>query len=105
MIDDLSGSDHYPICTSLNLNNRDSLETKRPKWIFDRAVWILYKRNTEFCENKLCLTVNDVYDHIKEIIHTSAQEYIPKTSSKIRKRMVPWWNDELASAIKSRKKH
>lgn len=64
VLEDLSGSDHFPICIHFVTNDHDKSATKRPKWVVDKADWISYKRNVVFDENILNTNINDIYKYI-----------------------------------------
>lgn len=102
-IPDLSGSDHYPIAIKILMNTR-SKQTKRPRWIIERADWIKFGNLIKFKPEYLQSSVDEMCNHITSSIISAAKSSIPKTSQNIRRNHVPWWNLEIAKSIKNRKK-
>lgn len=66
VIADLSGSDHFPININIISNNMITNETKRRRWILERADWISFQRETKFDRDLLSLSVNEIYNHIQD---------------------------------------
>lgn len=101
VLDDTYGSDHFPLMTSMErfLNK----EYRTPKWILEKANW---KKFTEITNIDIPDTgsIDELNEQITNIIVQAAERTIPKTTSKVTKTPVPWWNKECADAIKKRKK-
>ena len=95
-------SDHYPIILR---NNSQERENSNPRWCLHRADWSLFQLRTEITENEE-QDLNDT-DQIAKIITDNllqaAAEAIPKTRN-TTKHNVPWWNPEVANAIKNKKR-
>jgi len=100
-LDDLHGSDHFPILLS---SNNSISEEKLPHWKITKANWTLFQTH---CNNLLTETTPlDNQDSILFFTNTLisiANNSIPKTFTKNTKPNRPWINDECKQAIKERK--
>lgn len=96
--DDQHGSDHFPIL----IGTTPPPKTHRP------ARWKIHEANWDTFEEKLedSIQPNHVYtiEELTESIKTAALVAIPKTSTEVSHRAVPWWNQNVAEAIKLRRK-
>ena len=99
---DLSGSDHIPQLIELT-NLPEKNYSYPPKWNFKKANWTKYQ---ELCSKSPNIDMEKSIDVIIEgfcnHLLDSASQSIPKSISKIR-RLVPWWNNDCAIALKNRK--
>jgi hypothetical protein len=100
--DDPHNSDHFPIIIPTISQYMNS--TIREKWQVKRADWNKYQ---------ICLDFSDLNDnspidsHVSSIVSTinnAAKISIPKSSSHLMKKCVPWWNSEIYTSIKEKKK-
>lgn len=98
-IGDQHGSDHFPILLKIS-STRSFLSTPQ-RWKYSDADWMEYQRRVASV-----LDPNTIYtaDKISEIIFNVALSCIPRTSGKLGGKRVPWWTNEVAAAIKSRRK-
>lgn len=97
------GSDHYPIILK-NLSNSNSCQKMR--WCYQRADWSLFESLTKIDDSSLpdFNNNNDEFaKFITEKILSAAEKSIPKTRYSLNNN-VPWWNEEIANAIRNRKK-
>ena len=92
-LDDLNGSDHYPIIINThNTSPPDVLE----KWNLEKADWNVYKDLAQ-TKNRVELVTNieEAYRHLTETIINAATTSIPKTKiNKIKRPHVPWWTNK-----------
>ena len=90
VLDDLYGSDHFPIVITT-----DEFEQvfRAPRWCTDKANWPLFQElsRTEL-EVKDMPTVGEAIFYLTLIFMNAAEKSIPKTSGKLQRRPVPWWN-------------
>lgn len=93
---DTRESDHYPLFLHSADHKRGRL-SKRPRWIYDRAKWRTY---TEEVGKS---TPEDAEEMEKAIID-AAEPNIPRTSTKVGRKAVHWWTEEVAEAVKDRRK-
>lgn len=100
--DDLCSSDHYPIFIKL-LTNR-IIESRRAKWIINRANWKEFNGNTNFLQSFLNQDIDVLNSHIVNTIVTSAERFIPRSSTETLRLPVPWWSKEIEVLIHKRKK-
>lgn len=96
---DSHGSDHIPLILSMPymLQEKECL----PKWKIEEADWEKYRNTIEISYR------DDVTEQIELItrqIIKAAEQSIPKTKGIVREKQVPWWNNEVASAVKARRK-
>lgn len=76
---------------------------KFPKWQIEKARWSLFSELIQI-ENNPDLDLDPQVQKFTKSIISAASKSIPKSSSKLPKKVVPWWCDELKQAIKMRKK-
>ena len=102
-LNDLYGSDHYPIVIIEITTEAQSAE---PRFLEHRANWETFRQNT-IIENYELLTNNNTIDELIEIyndhIISAANLSIPKSSGKIYPKTVPWWTPECTNANRERK--
>ena len=94
--DDLYNSDHYPtFITSVASTKYLQL----PKYIFARANWPTFKTLAVVGASvESFLEVDDAVSAITDTIIAAADAAIPKASGGLRKKCVPWWNEEIKKA-------
>lgn len=94
---DCRGSDHIPIIITeqkKNIITKDKL-----RWDHSRANWTEFQEMlTIKARNKHQWTIQEVTN----TIHKVACESIPRVGNRKNKK-IPWWNSEVAKAIKKRK--
>ena len=104
VLDDLHGSDHFPIIIEPIL---PSPNESPPRWVLSKANWDLF---SQLCEEEI---IPDLFENencarqislFTEKINEIAHKCIPKSSGKSKKRRRPWFNEECNEAIKNRKK-
>lgn len=109
---DLFYSDYFPISISFQTQNQIKMQGKFLNWQTDKANLNLYKN---LISQTLDLgtvhdptfsngNVDEIVDSFTRSIINAAKNNIPKSSTKICKKSVPWWCDELKIAIYERKK-
>ena len=97
-IHDLHGSDHFPIILRMETTQ---ITTYPKQWKLDKANWALFAKELEVDSGQVFTSPQDSYNYITNKITKAANKYIPKTSSKPKKRVnVPWWNKECEVAKK-----
>lgn len=99
--DDLHSSDHFPVITTIL--NTNITGNRRPTWKIESADWKKYNVNFDK-DIDTFKDINELESYIKSKIIIAAEKYIPKASSKLRKKMVPWWSKEINDLINKRKK-
>ena len=100
-------SDHFPILISNNYQT-STIPSSTPKWKIDKANWPLFSELTNTSNypspSLPNLDIPTKIDSFTQFIIHSAEKSIPQTSSTPHKRFVPWWSDDIKSAIKNRQK-
>lgn len=97
--DDCCCSDHLPIVISLN--RAPPVSTCRPRWKYEQADWVNYQNEVFHA-----FTVdppNSADDFVKQLFQI-ASNHIPRSSGAPGKKSVPWWNSNVHSAVKLRRK-
>lgn len=97
--EDSHGSDHFPLIISLMSTSQQN--EGNPRWKIEEADWGKYQSIIQIAKR------DDIIEQIEEItqqIILAAEQSIPKTKGCIAGKSVPWWNDEVASVIKNRRK-
>lgn len=100
VLDDLCGSDHFPVL--LTFPDIVCARTKRPRWILNKADWASY-RDLALPPDVQFESIDLLVENFSKNIIESARSTIPMSSESITKRKVPWWNSDIANAIKHRK--
>lgn len=105
VLDTTCGSDHNLIkITYETYVHCDDMSA--PKWLFGKADWPKF---SSLCDSFLSETdlegdLDNVNEGISDAIIRAAEESIPQSSGKGRKRFARFWNDKCESAIKERDK-
>ena len=103
---DMAGSDHVPMLIQFNDPSLPSnLNMNLPaKWNFKKANWQIFK---ELCSNLPEIDFNQNIDTIVNFFCDHILQYASLSIPKIqqhRRKSVPWWTDECATAIRNRRK-
>lgn len=96
ILNDLCGSDHFPIIVSLFPNPKIE-NISRPYFITNKADWESFSTTTDIFNDKFPInnSVNKEAATINKIILISAHKNIPQTSPNKFNHKVPWWNTTL----------
>ena len=101
MVDDLHGSDHFPIQVS---EVGPSVQQRPQRWKLHQANWeqfrvhceqTIYPSASEDCENPIELFTS--------LLYSAAEMSIPRTSTNPKHPNKPWFNDDCKKAIAERK--
>ena len=99
--DDLYNSDHFPVILTTNDSTANQCNSH---FILEKADWPKYERNAIFNEDiNSFISVDEAAEHFTNTIITSATQSIPKTKGILITKRVPWWNNELNTAVKTKK--
>ena len=98
ILDDLHGSDHYPIITKVFNCTNPSTSKHKPKFKTDAANWEKYKTiiNNLSLKSVVSNNINKESATIQKILRSAAHQSIPQTNGKFIKSATPWWNTELS---------
>lgn len=96
-LSDLHHSDHYPIIISFP--NQELYQTRRSKWVIEKADWPKFTNILQIPKSNNCLNIDIEVKNLTEIIIEAASQTIPKTTDRIQRKKVPWWNDAIKDAI------
>ena len=90
VLDDLYGSDHFPIIIS----SGDSVPISRaPRWCIERANWPLFKELSHIEADASDLpTVDEAVYFLSNILLNAGFQSIPRTTGQFHRKPVPWWN-------------
>jgi ribonuclease HI len=105
VVDDLHGSDHFPLQLTYHAYNRPF--NPGQGWKLAKADWGKFQELSEEALLKVDFTCsrdpNALVNAVGDCIMAAASASIPVTSCKQRRHPVPWWNVECAIAVKARK--
>jgi len=101
VLDDLHGSDHYPIVLE---STTSEPQRRLPRWRLDKADWNLFETlsSTNRCIDEFH-SAEEAVTYFTDKIHSAAVLSVPKTSGTFRKRPVPWWNENCSTAVKAKR--
>lgn len=99
ILPDCADSDHLPIL--IDMLNTSSKPAHRARWMFEKADWVRYEDLTSsILRPEHFLTVEEFSDKLI----SAAEACIPKTTGKSGPKSVVWWNEDIKSAVKQRRK-
>lgn len=96
---DLRGSDHFPI--HIRTTSPNPQINLRKRWLYESANWSGFVSTVS---RLLVAKESFSIEEITEAIYIAAEANISRTTGKSGKKAVPWWNDEVKQAIKTRRK-
>ena len=98
ILDDLHGSDHFPIVTKLHLGPKTDYLKPKPKFKLDEANWKKYQKiiDVKLLHSEISEEVNNEAAKIQKIIRFSAHNSIPQTKNRPTKFTTPWWSNVLS---------
>ena len=100
-IDDLYGSDHFPILTKSLMPAPHIAE---PRYILRRADWSSFEALTAMEEPNIDASVEELKERFMTTIKTAASISIPRSKGGPVKHNVPWWNTDCELAKAERKR-
>jgi hypothetical protein len=74
LLADLCGSDHFPIC--LSLQSASLQEERNPNWVMKQADWVIISQLAEI-EETYCPTVDSMVDMFTHAVLRASEESIP----------------------------
>ena len=96
VLDDLMGSDHFPIVIS-SINGPPTHTA--PRWQLDKADWPLFRELSEISTSiGEFQSVDDAIDYVNSTLITAGLQSIPKSSGIFKRRPVPWWSEKCRIA-------
>jgi hypothetical protein len=101
VLDDLHGSDHFPIVISFPFTQHQ--KSQRQVYNIKKADWIEFQRNINIDDINTTDINSMAEDFTQRIIH-AAHKSISQTKTFSGKRKLPYWNDEIKNKIVERKK-
>src|SRR5215469_16312741 len=101
-LDDLYGSDHYPIVIA-EMGIDSSLDSPS-RWCFRRADCTLFRNATKIFLSPLSFSsIDKALEYFLDVVIKGFENAIPQVMPSSKPR-VPWWNPECREAIRKRKK-
>ena len=101
VVDDLNGSDHFPIQVS---EVGPSVQQRPQRWKLNKANWEQFRVH---CEQSIHPNAFEDCENPAELftslLYSAAQKTIPRTSTNPKHRNKPWFNDDCKKAIKERR--
>ena len=92
---DIHHSDHYPIKIQTTFSSdSDAVSSFTPRWNLKRANWDQFQ---EICnvEHEQFENPEDGITYLTDTILSAASVSIPSTSPSPRRKLVPWWSQEV----------
>jgi hypothetical protein len=97
-------SDHFPILIKTGQETENEIRTPQ-RWRIDKADWELFNHKTsEITSLPSDLLTSQTLDSFTQFIIDAAKISIPQSQGILKRRGVPWWSDDIKTAIKNRKK-
>ena len=100
------GSDHYPILVKIGIEPCVRDRCKEKRWKLEGANWVNFSKLTSGKCAMLSIdhgmNIDEINHELVEVVIESAKQSIPMRSGNIRKKSVPWWNDNCTKAIRDR---
>ena len=93
----LNSSDHFPI--HLKFARNVPMETP-PKWKPLEADWAKHKEGIKLVRSESFDCHLEAYTYFTDVMLTSAESSIPKTTGKPRRSAVPWWDKKCGTLKK-----
>ncbi len=99
-----------PMCDwhvyQINVATIQTTERIGGKWIFGKANWenVMIESDKHLHQISDNMNTEIINSKIRQGIILAAACSIPKTTGRMKKKRVPWWDDKCKQAIKSRKK-
>lgn len=101
VLDDLHGSDHFPII--LNFTDLHENTGQRERFKIDNADWTKFRQNLIF-DNINKTDIDSFTSDLKTCILTAAKASMKVSKGFHGKRKLPYWNDEIKDKIIERKR-
>lgn len=100
------GSDHYPVLCKINISLSQSTEGRGGRWIFEKANWEKLQEESDRYLNQIDYNddIETLESKIKNGIITAAMKSIPKSKGNVKRKTVPWWDEECKEAVRNRNK-
>jgi hypothetical protein len=101
LLDDLCGSDHFPIFSSpqSSVLHKD----RNPNWVVKQADWSLFSQ-LAIIEETPFSTEDSMVDKFTYTVIRVSEQSIPLSYAKPRRVPDPWWKVEYRDAIRARKR-
>lgn len=100
VLDDLHGSDHFPIVMKIM---RPAPQPCEPRLLLKRADWITYEALTSMDDADLSSTVDDMTELLTQTLLIAASVAIPRSKGGTMEHKVPWWTDACTVSNHERK--
>ena len=102
-------SDHYPVCLTRKLSNKDSSEPKhktityRSMSHFETSAFLTDLEAQPWSTLDIFDNPNDALDFFMQIFETVLDQHAPQRSKRVKRNLQPnWFNEEIAEAGKHR---
>lgn len=100
-VKDLSSSDHFPIVIDFDTSTNETFMSRR--WSIKSTDWSFFESKIEIemsLREERLNTIEDFNTMMTEV----ADRVCKKTSGRLKHKQVPWWSEELKTAIRERRK-
>jgi hypothetical protein len=101
VLEDLHGSDHFPILLTFTQYSQNM--TRREKYIIKNADWTKYRENINF-QNLDRTNIDTLTEDITKRVLEAARKSMKVSKGFLGKKKLPYWNDDIKEKIVERKK-
>ncbi len=100
------GSDHYPVLSKININVSQITEGRGGRRVFEKADWEKFQKESDKYMNQIEYNcdIEILENKVRQAIITAVLESVPKSQGKIKRKEVPWWDDECKKAVRNHNK-
>ena len=102
VLDELHGSDHFPICVKSTVGSPPS---SPPRWLLEEADWGSFRATADTERSLESFSDHQAaYTFFTELLIVAAERSIPRTTGRLRRPPVPWWDGkctELKRSVRS----
>lgn len=102
VMQDLCWSDHFPIIITLNQSQRQA--ERAPKWLTNKADWQKFQQLTQLGNPSDIDNLDTAVEKFNNLLVDAAKESMPISPPITKHPTVPWWSQEIKTAIDLRKK-
>ena len=91
VVEEVHGSDHYPVTIKETLAEE---QAKPVRYITEKANWRDFRALTYIPLDAPQQNIDEMVAYLSGVIAEAANIAIPQTSSRVRSKTVPWWNED-----------
>lgn len=97
VLDSRHDSDHYPIC--INIKDAPQIGERPIRYKTEKADWKKFKETTKIAEEIENEDIDVMINILENEMMIAAKNSMPTNSGSISRPPLPWWNDDVKTAI------